>query len=44
MAKNSSDSSRAAQVGQVIRATGDLSPSKRTVAVDQALNGNTRSK
>ncbi|MFG1846835.1 hypothetical protein [Micromonospora carbonacea] len=42
--KNSSDSSRAALVGQTIRSTGDLSPSKRTVALDQALNGSARSK
>lgn len=38
MAKNTS-SDRAQQVGQTIRATADLPLSKRTTAVDTALNG-----
>lgn len=41
MAKNSTSSvDRAQQVGQAVRGTADVSPTKRTTAVDNALNGN----
>ncbi|WP_328344686.1 hypothetical protein [Micromonospora sp. NBC_00421] len=40
----SNSSSSAQQVGQTIRATGDLSPTKRHTAVDQTLNPPKRGK
>ncbi len=41
---NNTNTSSAQQVGQTIRATGDLSPTKRHTVVDQTLNPPKRGK